>query len=356
MKILIARLRLIGDVVFTTPMLRGLRERYPDAYLSYLVEPAAAPVVRGNPHLNEVIIAPRERGLARVAADVALARRLRRARFDVAIDLHGGPRSAWLTWATRAPMRIGYTIPGRAWMYTHRVQRSPDLAPRHSVLTQWDLLGPLGVDACDPARYPMEMAADPDADARIEQRLREAAIGPEHRIVVIHVSAGNRFRRWPPEAFQALVIALARRDPFRRIVLTAGPSDAEAAARIADAARGDLGPLASCVPDLGELDLAELRALVARSAVYIGGDSGPVHVAATTTAPIVELLGPTLPERSRPWRDPRWFSATIDAGELPCRPCRQRQCVPGDYRCLTWITPQQVLAATERAIDTEAHV
>ena len=99
----------------------------------------------------------------------------------------------------------------------------------------------------------------------------------------------------------------------------------------------------------GDFDLDELRALVARAAVYIGGDSGPLHVAATTRTPIVALLGPTLAERSRPWRDPRCFAEIVDVA-LPCRPCHQRTCEPGDFRCLTWITPERVAAAAERAL------
>jgi ADP-heptose:LPS heptosyltransferase len=100
----------------------------------------------------------------------------------------------------------------------------------------------------------------------------------------------------------------------------------------------------------GSYDPQELRELSARAAVYIGGDSGPLHIAATTETPIVALLGPTLPERSRPWRDPRWFTEMIDAGSLPCRPCDQRQCAPGDFRCLTRITAEQVVAAALRAL------
>ena len=349
MNILLLRLRLIGDVVFTTPVIRALRRHFPDARLSYVVEPAAAPLVDGNPHLNEVIVVPHRRGLARLADDVAMARRLRRNRYDIAIDLHGGPRSAWLTWVSGAPMRIGYTIKGRAWMYTHQVQRASDLTPRHSVVNQWDLLAPLGISAPDPAVDPVEMPENRDASLRVEQRLREADL-LNHPLVVIHVSAGNPFRRWPEDAFAALVVALARRDPQRRILLTSGPSDMPASRRIAESARRELGTLAIAVPDAGEFDLRELRALVARAAVYIGGDSGPVHVASTTTTPIVELLGPTLPERSRPWRDARWFSETIDVGALPCRPCHQRRCEPGDFRCLTRIPPDRVAAAAERAM------
>ena len=95
----------------------------------------------------------------------------------------------------------------------------------------------------------------------------------------------------------------------------------------------------------GEFDLAELRALVERAALYIGGDSGPLHIAATTRTPIVALFGPTLPERSMPWRDPAIGAIAVDAGPLPCRPCHQRHCVPGDFRCLTAISPTMVLAA-----------
>ena len=101
---------------------------------------------------------------------------------------------------------------------------------------------------------------------------------------------------------------------------------------------------------MGEFDLAELRALVGRAAVYIGGDSGPLHIAGTTTTPIVALLGPTLAGRSMPWRDGKWFAEAVDAGPLECRPCRQRECAPGDFRCLTHITAEQVAAAAERAL------
>jgi lipopolysaccharide heptosyltransferase II len=350
LKILLVRLRLIGDVVLTTPLLRALKRTYPDAQLTYLVEPAAAPVVRGNPHLTRVVVAPKRRGLARLRDDLAVARQLRHERFDVAIDLHGGPRAAWFTRASGAPMRIGYAMHGRSWIYTHVVPRTADAAPRAAVANQWDLLAPLAVPPPDPARDSLEMIEDPQAAASVDRRLRDARITAAHPLIVVHVSAGNPFRRWPRESFEALVVALARRDSSRRIILTSGPSDAAAARQIADAARAALGPMAAAVPDMGEFDLAELRALVGRAAVYIGGDSGPLHIAGTTPTPIVALLGPTLAERSMPWRDPQWFAEAVDAGPLECRPCRQRECAPGDFRCLTHITAEQVAAASERAL------
>ena len=349
MKILLVRLRLIGDVVFTTPLLRALRRRYPDARLTYVVEPTAAPVVRDNPHLDEMIVMPRRPGLRRLRDDASMARRLRRERFDIAIDLHGGPRSAWLTWASGAPMRIGYRIAGRTWMYTHVVPRPADLMPRHSVVNQWDLLAPLNIEACEPARDAVEMPADAHAAAHIERVLADAGIEPCHTFILLHVSAGNPFRRWPAESFAALVADLARRDPARRFMLTSGPSDADAARAIVELTKARLGARSLAVSH-GQFEVAQLRALAARAAVYIGGDSGPLHIAATTRTPIVALFGPTLPERSMPWRDPLWFAEAVDAGPLPCRPCHQRTCQPGDFRCLTSIAPERVVAAVERGL------
>jgi lipopolysaccharide heptosyltransferase II len=355
--ILLIRLRLIGDVVFTTPIIRAMKRAFPQAHLTYVVEPEAAPVVAGNPHLDELIVVPKTRGLQRLRGDLALARRLRAARFDIVMDLHGGPRSSLLARATGAPQRIGYDVKGRSWLYTRTVHRKPGLHPRHSVANQWDLLDAIegwpGGDP-DPARDAVEMPLDPAVDARIAGQLQRAGVAATHALVVIHVSAGNPFRRWPEPAFIRLVAGLASADARRRIVLSSGPSDRPAAARIAAAARTELGARAHQVVDLGEVDLAELQSLVGRSALFIGGDSGPLHVAATTMTPIVGIYGPTLVERSAPWRDPHAISEAVQVTGLPCRPCDQRVCEPGDYRCLTTLTPESVIDAAERALKRSA--
>lgn len=354
MNVLLIRLRLIGDVVFTTPIPRAIKQVFPGARVTYVVEPAAAPVVAGNPHLDEVIVATAPHGgWRRVVADVALARRLRRGRYDVVIDLHGGPRSSWLAWASGASQRIGYEIPGRGWMYTRTVARPRELRPRHSVLNQWDLLGAIeGWPGTlpDPAINAVEMAPDVAAEASIERRLRDAGIDPGHELIVAHVSAGNPFRRWPEASFARLVADLASGSAARRIILSSGPSDREAADRIAAAARRELGDAGDRVVEFGEFGLAELRALVSRSRLFVGGDTGPLHIAATTRTPIVGIYGPTESARSAPWRDRRVATESVEVMGLPCRPCDQRVCEPGDFRCLTTLRPEEVLSAAERAL------
>ena len=111
------------------------------------------------------------------------------------------------------------------------------------------------------------------------------------------------------------------------------------------------GPaLAERILRIGEFDLVELRALIGHAALYIGGDSGPLHIAGTTRTPVVGLFGPTLAVRSLPWRDPAVPALGVEPGPLACRPCDQRTCVPGDFRCLTATPPERVIDAAERAL------
>ena len=338
-------------MVFTTPAVHALRRRFPDATLTYLVEPGAAPIVTDNPHLDEVIVAPRRRGLAGLADDISLGRSLRARRFELAIDFHGGPRASILTWLSGAQRRVGYAVIGRSWMYTHCVPRPRELRRRHSVENQWDLILPFGVGPPDPQRNPVEMAVNRAALATVTERLNRAGVVPSDRLVVIHVSAGNPFRRWPIDHFVSIVRALAA-DERHRIVVTSGPSEREAADRVVSSARLRLDAAqAARVLSCGELSIGELRALFDRAALFIGGDSGPLHVAATASVPIVGLYGPTLPERSAPWRNPGLRIVSVDAGALPCRPCDQRVCVPGDFRCLTSIRPERVLEAALRCLE-----
>jgi len=338
-------------VVFTTPAVRAIRQRFPDTHISYLVEPGAAPVVAHNPHIDEVIVAPRRSGLNGLAAEAALVRRLRADSYDVAIDFHGGPRASLLTWLSGARVRIGYDVVGRGWMYTRRVGRPRELRARHSVENQWDLLAPFDIAPPGPATFPVEMPVAPSDGAAVDERLARAGVPRGGRVIVMHVSAGNPFRQWPIASFAAVAAELAASDRGHRVVITSGPSDRHAADRVIAAARarlavGQRDRVLAC----GDFSLPELRALVDRAALYIGGDSGPLHVAATSHVPIVGLYGPTLPARSAPWRAAVWPAESIEIHGLPCRPCDQRSCTPGDFRCLAWIQPQQVIDGARRAL------
>jgi lipopolysaccharide heptosyltransferase II len=346
--ILLVRLRLIGDVVFTTPVIRAVRRRYPTARIIYLVETSAAPIVQDNPHLSAVIVVPHSRGWRRIRDDLSIARRLRDERIDLAIDLHGGPRSGWLTWATRARTRVGYDVPGRSWMYTQVVHRPRGYRPRHAVVNQWDLLAAVDPALAVPPNRVLdrvEMPVDAETGSRVLSHLAARGVPPGRPLVVLHVSAGNPFRRWPEASFASVAAALARSDEQRVVLITAGPSDREAAARVIARARAEAGDAGTRILDAEHLSLTDLRATLEHAALFIGGDSGPLHLAATSDVPIVAIYGPTLAERSEPWRPETIPTAAVDGGPLPCRPCDQRICAPGDFRCLSNVSASMVLDA-----------
>ena len=109
------------------------------------------------------------------------------------------------------------------------------LRPRHSVVSQWDVLLSLGIAPPDPEIDTTEMPEDPAASAAVVSRLADAGVSPLDPMIIVHVSAGNPFRRWPSASFVDLVCRLVRKDPHRRVILTSGPSDAAAASSIAAA-------------------------------------------------------------------------------------------------------------------------
>lgn len=317
----------------TTPALTALRRALPEAHLAYVVEAPFARLVEGLPALDETIVAESGQGLA---AFLRLVRRIRRGRFDAVVDFHGGPRASRLTALSGAPVRIGYEIPWRRLIYTTRVPRGGADGPVHSVVNHINLVRALG---CDVPEIPPLALPEP----RPEEKARVAAFIDKNvpsaaKLVVFHVGAGNDFRDWGPAAATELVRLLSGR-PGLRAVLAGGAGDRGRAAEILRRFPGSVFSVA------GTFGWAELRELIGRAALFIGPDSGPMHVAAATATPIVALFGPTLPAHFAPWR--RDGVAILETS-LDCRPCRQRECVHHDFRCLQTITPAEVLAAADR--------
>jgi ADP-heptose:LPS heptosyltransferase len=134
----------------------------------------------------------------------------------------------------------------------------------------------------------------------------------------------------------------------------AGPGEDTAERVVADARARLPPPLRRAVLDPRPWSLDEIRALAARAALYIGCDTGPAHIAGTTAVPIVALYGPTLPETWAPWRPAGPATIPLAVEGLPCRPCDQRVCEPGDFRCLHWIQPEQVFEAAIKCLAVSA--
>ena len=345
-RIAMVRLSALGDIVNTLPALTVLRRALPEAHIAWVCERASAGILEGHPLLDEVVVVDRKGwqralwrlyGLATVPVRLwAFARRLRRARFDAAIDFQGNLRSGIVAFLTRARLRVGLARQDSREGSHRLTNRHVALPERklHRVERGLWLLRELGLDTADARPVLAPACAE---RARVDGFL--AGGGLEGRpFAVIHAgtSAFGRYKHWPEDRWAEVARRLDG-ELGLRVVLTHGPGRGETAEaeRTAQAAgqRAVVAPL---------LSLRELGELFRRCRLFLSVDTGPMHLASAAGAPVVALFGPKDPAIYGPYFGPR----AIVEKPLECRPCARRSCP--DPRCMLAITPDDVLAAARR--------
>lgn len=287
-RILIIKPSSLGDVVTTLPLLCDLRRAYSEARIDWLVAPAFSPLVEGHEALSNVILFDRK-GLASWWYSPAafarlnqLKRRLREAKYDCVIDAQGLFRSGYLASVTRAPIRVGFADAreGGAMFYTHTtaIKRNQAL----SVVRMRSLLEPLGISPGPVANF--HVPIQPKAKEKMSRLVPPGAIG---------LIAGCRGpgKRWPIEGFGAVIDAL----PDRPFVLFGTPDERDLCTEVVAWCHRPVANLA------GQTSLPEMVAGLARCALVIGNDTGPLHVAAALGVPVVGLYGPTNPQSVGPY-------------------------------------------------------
>lgn len=335
--ILLIRLRRIGDIIMTTPAVTALKKCLPDASIDYVVEEPFRRLVEGNPNLNEVLVLP-SRPKAREF--LRFVRAIRRKNYDAVLDFHGGPRASLLTFLSGAKLKIGYRIKYKSFIYDMRLPRSRKDGYFHSVENHLNLVKALGlpIDVPPPLYLP---AATEEEVTRVERFWEENALG-RAKAVVLHIGAGNEFRDWGVSNWTQLIRRLSV-IPDIKFILVGAEADKQRASEIIDERREKSRDKSTSLPisAAGRFNLIELRELMAKASLFVGPDSGPMHVAASTATPVVALFGPTLPENFAPWQ----AAAEIIQKDLDCRPCKQRRCITEDFRCLRRIEPEDVAKA-----------
>ncbi|MHB1034640.1 MAG: glycosyltransferase family 9 protein [Pirellulales bacterium] len=287
-RILIARLSAIGDVIQGLPVLNALRDRFPNAFLTWVVEQRAAALLVGHPALDELVTLPR--GWLKSPGTVwRLRRRLRATAFDLAIDIQGLTKSAILTRLSGARRRIGFGgARGRELsklFYTERV-----LASATHVVDQYlELLRPLGIDA--PA-VRFDIPEDEASRAAAERMIAQA--GLEQGFCLMNTGAGWPSKLWRTDRFAAVARHLGGTWRLPTMVVWAGNEELAWAGEIAAASEGR----AQVAPPTS---LVELAALARRARLFIGSDTGPLHLAAAVGTPCVGLYGPWPAERHGPY-------------------------------------------------------
>jgi len=282
-RVLLAKVRAIGDSVLTLPSLNALKDAWPRAGITVLCPPASAEIFRGDPRCEGVLTYDRA-ALRPAAAQAAFLWRIRRSRFDVAVCLHASFRTALVALASGAPRRVVRNHSGPD--YFSRPKSGEAKVPKNIIQRDFDALRALGLDPRDES--PRMVLRAEDRAAALE---RWKAWRIRGKAVLLFPGAGKAEKRWPLERFAALGRALkaAGRTP----VFLSGPGE-EGADGAAKACGGRADRTAS---------LRELGALCALAGAAIGNDSGPRHIAAACGARTLTLFGPEGLEEWHPYRE-----------------------------------------------------
>jgi heptosyltransferase-1 len=343
-RILLIKPSSLGDVVHALPVLHGLRRRYPEARIDWLIAPPFASLIEHHPDLNNVVVFDRRR-FGRIGRSWAATREflhflahLRRARYDLVIDLQGLFRSGFMSWASRAQMRIGFREAREcAWVFYN--QYIPALGENaHAVDRNYQAARILGF-ADVPVGFELAIgeAVRQEADGLLEQA-RQSADRP-----LITLAPGARWetKRWPVDKFAQLINSI-QSSLDTDWVLIGSPDEADIGDRIARSCEAPPTNL------IGGTTLPQMVAIVARSQVIICHDSAVMHVAVALRKPLVCLTGPTNPRRTGPYQRPE----DVIMLEIECSPCRYRrltQC-PHGHRCMEDLSADTVVDAVRRRL------
>ena len=306
-RILIVLLGAIGDVVRALPLANRLRAGYPRAQIAWAVEPRAAPLLEHHPALDARLVFERSGG---ATAFWRFLRRVRAQGFDLALDLQRHAKSGLVSFASAAPIRIGFDRRNAKelnWLWnTHRIER---VEPRGWKLEQYLRFGALLELPESPIAFDITLTA-------AEETRVTALLAPLARpFAAFFVGSTWESRLWFPKGFAAVADAL---DALGLDAVLLGGSDASASA----------------------------SATSARARVAVGPDSGPMHLAAAAGTPVVSLWGATTPARSAPYGS----EDLVLVGRVACAPCYLRQC-PIGRQCMEAITPARVLAQVARVLE-----
>jgi heptosyltransferase-3 len=338
-RVLVIRLRSIGDTVLTTPSLFALRRFLPEARIDILLEDWVAPVLEGSDLVDRVITISRESTSARAR----IARELRANRYDVVYNLHGGTTATFLTRATGAEHRVGFAHYQYARLHNHVAPSSLEIWQRptlHSVEQQLALIGWTGVPVTD--RPGTQLAVTDNALASAAAKLVGAGfegLDKGEPFAVIHPTAAFDTKQWATENFASVAAELHTRG-LTPIVIVSPQETASLKSLINFSSNR--------IVALSNLSLPEVTALTSRARLFVGNDSGIAHIAAAAGAPCVVIFGSSNRNHWRPWTTQ---PNEVVFEELPCQPCHGYFCAEFEKpECILRVPVERVVSAIDRVL------
>ena len=348
-KVLVRAPNWVGDAVLSLPALDAVRARFPKAELAVLARPSLANLYARRGDVQRVFVFDHRGKHHGVAGLLRLAAELRRERFDLAVLFQNAFQAALLAFLAGIPRRVGYARDARGPLLTHAiaVPKRGEIPP-HETFYYLELVRRAGWLAALPVVERIPLAAPaPDGVERIEHRLREHGLSDGKNRLRVVVAPGATYgsaKCWLPERYAALADRLV--EAFGAAVLLCGPP---AEARLGDAIAAQMKT--KPVSLIGQTTLEEFLAVLATADLFIGNDSGAMHLAAGLDLPQVSIFGPTDEAGTGPLNP----TAHLVKQPVSCSPCFLRRC-PVDHRCMTRISVDEVWQAVEAALGERARV
>jgi ADP-heptose:LPS heptosyltransferase len=337
-RILVIRLRSIGDTVVATPSLIALKRFLPNARVDILLDDRVAPVLDGFDSVDEVLTVRNS-----TAAKLRTIRQIRQRKYHVVFNLHGGPTSMFLTALSGAQHRVGYHNYRGSFAYDLRLSSSKDFWGReetHSAEHQLALLGYLGVPVEDrPRSYlAVNSSAVESLANRFDTRDRTFDI---HRssFALMHPGTAFKTKKWPTRLFARTAEFL-----YEKGIQTVAVASSNERDVLDELAAISLVPIFA----FADLSLPEVTALASRATLFIGNDSGIAHISAAVSTPTVVIFGSSNRSLWYPWTD---APSEMVFEPLPCQPCPGYRCKAfNEPKCILSVRPEAVFAAIDRVI------
>jgi heptosyltransferase-3 len=331
--ILVIKLRYIGDVLLATLTVRAIKAARPDVRVTMMVNRGTEDVLSGNPDMDEIVILDK----GSLAAQVRLIAGLRRRRFDTVIDLTDGDRAAFLSWISGAPVRIGFNDEHR-WrgcFYTQVVQSAPGV--QHRIDRDLEALKPMSIQADS---RNLQLWLTPEDANSADRLLDELGVQRAQSIVVLQPGARYWFKAWPPERFAELADRLTSQYGCQ-VLIGGSHQEGDLAQQIRRMAKSRPIILA------GHTTIKQFAAIAKKSALFVGNDSGAMHIASAVGTPVVALFGPSSPVE---W-GPRGGATEVIYKGLDCWTCYRPTCQRGEQNCMKLIAVDEVMSASGRLLE-----
>ena len=329
-RVLVVRLRSIGDTVLSTPSLIALRRFLPEAQIDILLEDWVAPVLENFDAVDSVLTVSRQSTKSRIET----ALQIRRNKYDVAFNLHGGTTATFFVRASGAKHRVGYAEYQYNFLYNHLLSSASDFWRQkhtHSAEQQLALLGFVGVPVEDKPKSRLVVNNQTNSKLQI----------PNSKFVLIHPVAAFDTKQWATENFARVAEVLQEKD--LQIIAIATPKEREVLEKLKQSSKVP-------ITIFDNLTLPEITALASRAEIFIGNDSGIAHIAAAVQTPSVVIFGSSNINHWRPWTNGK---SEIVYKEFPCQPCAGYFCKEfAEPKCILSVEVSDVIQKIDKLLET----